>query len=171
MYNTLMPIPALSTDFLVIATGLLVIIYSLVAGQGALIRESISVYVGLVMANTFGGPLYEYSKTASLGSFSVTETMVRLVLLAFPVVLLMFAHMRSHTRHKSSSIVTIVLAILTSLLLISSVLAQLDSATLASVTDESTLALMIHQFQLAWVGGVVIAIAIAAFFRPKDKHH
>jgi glucan phosphoethanolaminetransferase (alkaline phosphatase superfamily) len=146
-------------------------LYGLVAGQASLIRESISVYVGIVLATTFGGPLYEYSKNASLGSFQVTETMVKLVLLALPVVLLMFAHMRSHTKHHASIIVTLVLAIFSSLLVVSSVLMQLDPVNLSHVTDESTLALMINQFQLAWLGAVPIMIAIAAFFKPRDRHH
>lgn len=166
----ILAIPSFSIDFIIFGVTLLVVVYGLVAGQAALIRESISIYVGLVLANTFGTALFEYSKTAS-ASFPVSETAIKIALLLLPIVVLQFAHFKSHTRHATSTVITIVLAILSSMLLISSILSQFSYNDLDRLTTESNLAAQIYGLQLLWLALVPVAVAAAALFRPKPKHH
>jgi hypothetical protein len=162
-------IPALSSDIIILACFALVAAYGMIAGQGSLIREAISVYVGLVLANNFGKPLHDYIQQGS--SYEVNETVVRLVLLAIPIIVLQFAHPHMKSRHKPSMIITLILAVLTAMLLISSVMDQLSPIDLNRLTDESNLAAQIYNLRLGWLGLVPIVIAAAAIFRPKEKHH
>jgi hypothetical protein len=170
MPTDLPAMPALSTDLLILGAFGLVTAYALIAGQGALIREAISIYVGLVLASAFGEPLYNYIQQSSGSGFGVNQTMVNLALFAIPIVVLQFAHPHMKTRHKPSMIITLILAVLTAMLLISSVLEQLSAVDLNRLTDESNLAAQIYSLRLVWLGVVPIAIAAAAVFRPKEKH-
>ncbi len=163
-------IPNFSVDFIIFGVVLLVVAYGLLAGQAALIRESISIYVGLVLANTFGPFLFEYSKSAA-PNFPVSETAIKIALLILPIIVLQFAHFKSHTKHATSTLITLVLAVLSSMLLISSILSQFDANDLERITTESNLAAQITNLQLLWLALVPIAIAAAALFRPKPKHH
>lgn len=163
-------IPNFSVDFIIFGIVLLVVTYGLLAGQAALIRESISIYVGLVLANTFGSALFEYSKSVA-PNFPVSETAINIALLILPIVVLQFAHFKSHTKHATSTLITLVLAVLSSMLLIASILAQFDYNELERITTESNLATQIVNLQLLWLALVPVAVAAAALFRPKPKHH
>ncbi len=164
-----MHIPAFSTDAIIVATSALVVVYGMLAGYNPLVRESISVYVGLVISSTFGKPIYDYIGQQS-GAANVGLTAVNLALFFLPIVLLQFVHRNApHGHHTASYMLTILLALLASLLMISSVLTQLDSVTLSHITDQSNLADWIYQLRLVWIGAVPVAIAAGAIFRP--KHH
>lgn len=166
-----MHIPAVSTDFIIVGAMVLVLVYGFVAGQSALIRESISIYVGLVLAAAFAQPLFDYIRQASSGNYAPTETMVRLILFGLPIVLLMFVHGRERVRHRTSPLVTTILSLASGLLLISSVLNQLDAITLGRITQSSNLASWIHDLQLVWIAIVPVAIAATAIIRPRERHH
>lgn len=163
-------IPTFSVDFIIFGVVLLVAAYGLLAGQAALVRESISIYVGLVLANTFGPFLFEYSKSAA-PNFPVSETAIKIALLILPIVVLQFAHFKSHTKHATSTLITLVLSILSAMLLVSSILNQFSANDLERITIDSNLAAQITNLQLLWLALVPIAIAAAALFRPKPKHH
>lgn len=161
--------PALSVNLIIAATMALTIVYAVVVGYAALVRESISIYVGLVLANAFGKPLYDYLKNTSLGGFHPSQQLIQLVLLILPIIILQFVH-HKHGQAKHNTVITMVLAVLTSLLLISSVLIQLDPLTLARTTDQSALASWIYDFRLVWLATVPIAIVASSLLKP-GRHH
>lgn len=165
-----MHIPAFSTDAIIVATMGLVVLYGMLAGYNPLVRESISVYVGLVIASTFGQPIYDYMANQAGNGFAVGQTAVNLSLFFLPIVLLQFVHRNApHGHHTASYMLTILLAVLASMLMVSSVLTQLDAVTLGHITDGSNLASWIYQLRLVWIGAVPVSIALGAIFRP--KHH
>ncbi len=166
-----MQLPAFSTDIIIILGAALVIGYGMLRGQGALIREAISTYVGLVLAATFGEPLYDYLQQQAGGGYGATQSMVQMVLLVLPIIILQFASHSPHMRHRTSHVITFILAVLTSMFLISSFLTQLSPSELKAVTDESNLATQIHRLHLIWLALVPAAIAVSAVFKPKEKHH
>ena len=163
-------LPAMSVDAMIVAAIALVITYSLVAGHAALVRESISIYVGLVLASSFGKTVYEVaSKNASENSI-ITQTLVNLILLILPVILLQFGRLHSKTHHKHRLVITLILATAAALLLASSVLVQLDPRTLTEVTQQSNLAAWLYELRLVWLASVPVAIAASALIKPKDHH-
>lgn len=165
-----MQIPAFSIDLFIILGTALVCLYGAMAGQGALIRETISVYVGIVLANTFAGPLYTFSQQQAGGGFGVSQTIIGLLLLVLPIVILLLASRHHHIRRQSSIIITLVLAVLAAMLLISSIIAQFTPEAITSITNESNLAAQIYTFRLAWLGLVPLAIgASVVFHRHEDK--
>jgi hypothetical protein len=165
-----MHIPALSTDIIIIGATGLVVLYGFVAGYGALVREAISVYVGLVLASSFGQPLYDFIQQQSGDNAAVSQTIVQLALFAIPIIILQFVRHRPHTHHQDSYIITFILAILTGLLFVSSVLTQLDQVTLSHIIDDSSLAGWIYDLRLVWIGAVPVAIAAGAIIKPHHKH-
>lgn len=164
-------LPSLSADAIIIGVIGLVVAYSLIVGYAALVREAISVYVGLVLANNFGPPLYVYLAHGGGKGYPVTQTEVQLFLLILPIVVLQFGRHHGHTAHKHSLIVTLIVALLTALLLVSSALSQLNPLSLGSTLNQSNLASWIYQFRLAWLGLVPLAIAFSALVTPRLKHH
>lgn len=166
-------IPSLSTNLIIIAAVVLVAIYGVVAGHAALVRESVSIYVGLVLASAFGAPAYSYLHKSAGGSLHITQTIVQLLLLLVPVLLLQFGRRHTTAHHKHNLIITGLLAVLAAMLLVSSVLNQLNPVMLSHVTDESPLASWAYDFRLAWLAAVPLAIAASALFKPKEhnRHH
>lgn len=162
-------IPALSTDATIVVATALVFAYSLLAGHMALVRESISVYVGLVLANSFGKPIYEWASNGGGSGFPINQTTMNLILLFLPIVLLQFGPHRSHNGRHHSMIVTFLLAAFTSMLIVSSVLSLLDPVTLAHTTDQSNLASWIYELRLLWLAAVPLTIASSALV--KHRHH
>ncbi|HSX41483.1 MAG TPA: hypothetical protein VLF21_02540 [Candidatus Saccharimonadales bacterium] len=166
-----MELPSLSTDAIIIGGTALVAVYGMLAGHGALVREAISVYVGIVIASTFGKPLYDYLQHSAGGGLGVSQTLVQMLLLVVPIVLLQFGHRAPHTgKHGYSHIVTFSLAVLTSMLIVSNVIAQFDDVTRGHILDQSNLASTIYNLRIAWIGLVPVAIAVSAILRPKDHH-
>ncbi len=163
-------ISGLSLDALIIVTTLLLLVYSVVRGHMALIREAISIYVGLVLASSLGTPVYDYLSSGSLESLPISETLVKLFLLLAPVVILQFGRHHAKGGHKHNIIITFVLAALTAFLLISSVLNQLDPLTLNNAIEDSNLAAWIYEFKLGWLGAVPLAIAASSFFKRRGHH-
>lgn len=163
-----MQIPAFSIDLFIILGTALVCLYGAMAGQGALIRETISVYVGIVLATTFAEPLYKFSQQQAGGGFGVSQTIIGLLLLVLPIVILLLANRHHHIRRHSSLIITLILAVLASLLLISSVISQFNAEAIKSITDESNLAAQIYTFRLAWLGLVPLAIGASVLFHRKE---
>ena len=137
-------IPHPSTDLVIILGGGLVVLYGLMRGQGALIREAISTYVGLVLAATYGKTLFQYIQVHAGGGYGVSQTIVQMILLLLPVLILQFAHHTPTMRHKSNFIITVILAVLTAMFLISSVLSQFSPVDLNHITEESNLASQIY---------------------------
>lgn len=165
-----MQIPALSIDLFIILAAALVCGYGVLAGQGAMIRETISVYVGIVLAATFAEPIYSYSQQQAGGGFGVSQTIIGLILLTLPIIILLLASRRHHVRHHDSIIITLILGVFASLLLISSIIQQFDAASIESITNESNLAAQIYTYRLAWLGLVPIAIGASILFhRREDK--
>lgn len=166
-----MVIPSLSTDALIIGATALVAVYGVIAGHGSLVREAISVYVGIVIATTFGHPLYEYIQHSAGGGLVVNQTLVQMLLLVLPIVLLQFGHRAPHSsKHGYSRIITFILAVLTAMLIVSSVIGQFDDVTRGHILDNSNLASQIYNLRIAWIGLVPLAIAASAVFRPKQHH-
>ena len=165
-----MQIPSFSTDLIIIAVILVVLVYGMIAGQVSLIRETISIYVGIVLASTFGEPLLEFSKSTGGENLPINLMMVKLTLLILPVLILQFAHHKAHGREHASIIITMVLAVLAGMLFVSSIIDQLDGPLFDQVMSESNLAAQIYNLKLAWLGLVPVAIAASAIFKPKQKH-
>lgn len=165
-------LPAFSTDILIFAALVLVALYGMIAGHAALIRESVSVYVGIVLAASFGKPLYDYIQQSAGGGLAVSESMIKLLLLLVPILLLQFGRKHGHDTGHHNIFVTLLLSILTAMLLVSSVIQQFDPVALSRITDQSNLASWIHDFYLVWLATVPIAIAVSAFFKPnlRGKH-
>lgn len=163
--------PAPSANAVILLVIGLVLLYSLLAGYGALVRESISVYVGLVLAASFGKPLYDYASRSAGHNFPATQMEIQILLLVLPIVILQFAKLHighaGHHGHKHNPVVTLVLAILTALLMISSVLTQFDPLTLNRTIENSNLASWIYDLKLAWLGAVPLAIAASAIIKPR----
>ncbi|TAK89185.1 hypothetical protein EPO04_03755 [Patescibacteria group bacterium] len=164
-----MQIPAFSIDLFIILGTALVCLYGAMAGQGALIRETISVYVGIVLASTFAEPLYNYSQQQAGGNYGVSKTIIGLLLLILPILILLLANRHHHIRRHSSLIVTLILAVLAAMLLISSIIAQFDSAAVQTITNESNLASQINSFHLAWLGLVPLAIGASMLFHRSEE--
>jgi hypothetical protein len=166
-------IPTLSTDaFIVVGTGL-IFIYGVIAGYTALVRESISVYVGLVLANSFGAAAYRVIAPGADSHFPVSQVEVRLLLLIAPILVLQLTRRHGHGagRAKHNLVVTLLLAALTAMLVVSSVLSQLDPTSLASTLLNSNLASWIYQLRLLWLAAVPIAIAVGAIVHPRTHRH
>lgn len=164
-------IPPLSTDAIIIGVTALIFVYGVIAGYTALVRESISVYVGLVLANTFGSPVYHAIAPGADNHFPVSLTDVRMLLLIAPIVVLQLTRRHGHSGHKHNMVVTLLLAALTSMLVVSSVLSQLSSSALAQTTLQSNLASWIYSARLLWLAAVPVAIGVGAVFHPKDHRH
>jgi len=164
-------LPTLSTDALIVVTVGLVIAYSVLAGYAALVRESISVYVGLVLAAAFGRPLYDYLWQSTNGNLPVDQTVIQLTLLGIPIVLLMFGRRHTHGAHKHNIAITLALAVATAMLLVSSVLIQFDDTTRTIITAQSYLAGWIYDFRLLWLGAVPVLIGASALIKPRPHHH
>lgn len=163
-------IPQLSTDAMILAGTGLVVAYSMIAGYGALVREAISIYVGIVLAGAFGETVYNYASNGPAANLPITQPTVQLALLVIPIILLQFGRRHVHGAHKHHMIITLLIAVLTAMLLISSVMAQLDSDTLSGITEASNLASWISHLRLVWLGAVPVAIGVSAIFKPK-RHH
>jgi hypothetical protein len=158
-------IPAINTDAMIIATVLLAIVYAVIAGHTAIARLAASIYVGLVLASTFGGIVHANTTQAA---FKISSEAARLALLALPVVLIQLGHHRVHTtKHQTHFVITSLLGVLTAMLIIASVLLQLEPGSREAITKESNLASLIYSLQLWWLGLVPVAIAAVAFIRPK----
>lgn len=165
-----MNIPAFSTDVLIVAATLLVAMYGLLAGQAALIREAISIYVGLVIALYFGKPLFDYLQQSAGGNLPVNQSSVQLILLALPIIMLQFAHHKAHIKAHSSIVMTFILALLVALLAVSSVITQLDPVALNRIRTDSNLASWIYDLRLAWIGLVPVSIAMTAILQRRQAH-
>jgi hypothetical protein len=163
-------VPTLSTDFVILLALGLVVLYSLVVGHAALVREAISLYVGLVLAATFGSQAYAKIAGGD-GHFPLSQTEVKVLILILPVVLLQFGHHKVAHKHHYSFVVTLILALLTGLLAISSVMSQLDAGALQTTLNNSTWASWIYDFRYAWLAGVPIGIAASALFGGKSRSH
>jgi hypothetical protein len=162
-------IPALSTDAIIVLATALVFVYGLVAGYTALVRESISVYVGLVLANSFGSAAYQAITHGADNRFPVTQTEVQLLLLIAPIVILQLTRRHGHSGHKHNLVVTALLAALASMLVISSVLSQLSQTELSTTLLNSNLASWIYDLRLLWLAAVPVAIGVTAIFHPKHR--
>jgi hypothetical protein len=163
-----LPIPALSTDVIILAATAGAVVYGIVVGHRHLVRESISVYVGLVLASTFGGPLHDL-----IHNNAISQSTVQLVLLLAPIVLLQFGHAPGGGGHhgaKHSMIVTVILAVLSAMLIVSSVISQLDDSTRGNLLDASNLAAQIYNLRLFWLALVPAGIAASAIFKPHHHH-
>ncbi|HUC87311.1 MAG TPA: hypothetical protein VMR75_03260 [Candidatus Saccharimonadales bacterium] len=163
-------VPTLSTDATIIVITGLIFAYGVVAGYTALVRESISVYVGLVLANSFGNTAYDAITNNAGNHFPVSLTEVRLLLLIAPILILQFTRRHGHGAggHKHSLVVTLVLAALAAMLVVSSGLGQLSQTALANTVLNSNLASWIYQLRLLWLAAVPIAIAAGAILHPKS---
>src|SRR5205823_4387068 len=122
-------------------------------------------YVGLVLAASFGEPLYDY--IARGHGAPVSQTQVKLLLLVIPIILLQFGRRHEKHAHKHNVVITLIQAFLTAMLIASSVLSQLGPLELSRVTDQSSLASWIYDFRLLWLAGVPLAIAASALIKPK----
>lgn len=164
-----MQIPAFSIDLFIILGTALVCLYGAMAGQGALIRETISVYVGIVLASTFAEPLYSYSQKQAGGGFGVSQTIIGLLLLILPILILLVASRHHHIRRHTSLIITFIIAILAAMLLISNIIAQFDPVAIQRITEESNLAYQIYTYKLAWLGLVPLAIGASVIFHRSEE--
>jgi hypothetical protein len=160
----------LSLDAIIVVVTILLLVYSVLRGHMALIREAISIYVGLVLASSLGKPIYDYLSHGMAQNVPLNETTVKLFLLLAPVLILQIGRHHSKSGHKRHIVITFVVAVLTSFLLISSVMNQLDPLTLNRAMEQSNLAAWIYEFKLGWLGAVPLAIAVSSFFRPKGHH-
>lgn len=163
-------IPSLSTDAMIVVVLGAVVVYGVITGAARLTRLAISVYVGLVIVSSLA-PLFR-SGVATI-PFGLSQGMANIILLTLPILLLQFgSHHGSTHAHKRGHYMplTILLATLTALLIIASVVGILDAPMRKQILLESNLASQIYALQLAWIVAVPVAIAAMAFIRPK-KHH
>jgi hypothetical protein len=166
-------IPTLSTDGAIIVITILIFVYGIIAGYTALVRESISVYVGLVLANSFGSAAYNAITHGTGSHFPVSSVDVRMVLLIAPILVLQLTRRHGHSHgsgsHKHNLVVTLLLAALAAMLVVSSGLSQLSQSSLANTLLNSNLASWIYQLRLLWLAAVPIAIAVGAVLHPRHR--
>lgn len=158
-----LPSLALNTNTIMAVVLTLVLLYGLLLGQQKLKTFALSAFVGLVMVITFADGLASIVQKGG-GNFSLT--VIKLVLFTVPVILLEFGH-KEKSKGSGSLTVTLLLAVLTSALLISSVLSFLNSATVSNITKESILADWVYSFRLAWLIAVPATIVGGNFLASR----
>ncbi len=146
---------------------ILILLYGLFLGQNKLKTFALSCFAGLVMVMTFAnGAETLLHKTSFGGHFGLT--MVKIILFALPVVVLEFGH-KEKSKSKSRISMTVILAVLTAALLISSIISFLDSGAASNILRSSILADWIYTFRLAWLVAVLVVIAAENFLPSRSR--
>ncbi|HSX14854.1 MAG TPA: hypothetical protein VLE72_03015 [Candidatus Saccharimonadales bacterium] len=167
-----MNIPAIdfSATLVIILIIAAVVVYGLMAGHAKVRNLAMSTYVGIVLASQLGSGIQDY--LSKHGHDNINIGAIRLALFIAPIVLLEVSRRhRSRGAHAGMS-VTVILAVLTAGLIISMGLGQLEGATLAHITDNSTLAFELYTYRLWLVAIVPIFIIAEAFIAQSrgEKH-
>src|SRR6476646_10272211 len=90
----MLPHIQINTDLVIFANVLLCLLCGLFFGAGRIKTFALSVYVGIVLATTFGQQLFDLAVTNHM-TFGLAEGSFRLILFAAPVILLELGH-RDH---------------------------------------------------------------------------
>ncbi len=147
----------------------LVLLYGLILGQSKLKTFALSAFVGLVMVLTFADGAFTllHKFHFDLGGH-LSLTVVKLALFVIPVLILEFGH-RDKSKNHGGTTVTLILAVLTAALLISSVLTFLDSQQSSRIINESIIAHWIYALRLVWLVAVPIAVVGENFIPAKHS--
>lgn len=147
----------------------LVLLYGLLLGQQKLKTFALSAFVGLVMVLTFADGLMNllHKSNINLGGH-LSLSLIKLVLFVIPVIILEFGH-KEKGKSRGGITMTLILAVLTAALLISSVISFLASDTAQMVIHQSILADWIYTFRLVWLIAVPIAV-VGENFIPSKSH-
>jgi hypothetical protein len=159
-------VPAISPDIIIIASAILIALYGLFMGHAKVKTLALSSYVGLVLAQEFAENAHHLVSSVSMGT-------VRLVLFLAPVILLEISKRHHEPGGRSGIFITLVLSVLTSALLISGVLSQLDEGTRMNIIENSSLALEITKLHLVWLAAVPVLAVVESFIggMRKEQHH
>jgi hypothetical protein len=146
------------------------VVYGLILGHNKLKTLALSVYVGVVLAGTFGRPLFELLQRSHFDlNGRLGQATVQLIVFGLPVILLEFGR-KEHGRKRARGGfgMTFILCVLTAALVISSALALLDPTAVADITGRSILAKEIYTFRLWWLALVPAAVIGENFIKPKE---
>ncbi len=162
-----MGIPNLSIDIIILGVVALVVVYGVLLGHNKLKTFALSVYVGLVLAETLG----QSAADAVGGRYGLGANAVKLVLFIAPLVLLEIGR-KDHSRRRARTgmIMTLVLCVLTAMLLVSAGMSLLDPDSLGRTLGNSSLATQIYHLRVWWIGLVPLAIIGENFIKPRDQH-
>jgi sugar phosphate permease len=155
----------LSVDSLILLTVVLIIIGGVMLGQQKVKTFALSIYVGIVLADQLGQPLYDFVKSSSLGA-AIGLGNLKLILLGAPIVGLELGHNKDHAGRRRGMVLTMILSVLTAALLIATVLSLLDPGGRQSVLNSSTLATLFYQLRLWWLGLVPVVVVFESFMSP-----
>lgn len=162
-----MALPAITTDLVILLIIVIAVLYGLLLGHSKLKTFALSVYVGLVLAQTFGQSLFSQAQK----HLSISQNTVTLLLFGLPLLLLELGRKeRGRRRGQGGMIITLVLCILTAALVISAGLSLLDPDSLKRTLGDSSLAFEIYQFRLWWLAAVPVAVIGENFIKPRESH-
>lgn len=158
-------------DLVIFAVFSLAIIYGLVLGHNKIKTFALSVYVGIVLAETFGASLQAWLSAQRWDlNGALSESVVSIILFVLPLVLLEIGKIR-HGRSKArgGTVMTILICLATACLLIASGLELLEAATREVATGQSWLAFYIYKYRTWFVAAVPVAIITEnLILRPRD---
>lgn len=167
-----MGIPQISytPDIAILAVLGLIVVYGLVLGRSRLKTLALSVYVGLVIAGELGLSLFNFLASRHLFSATLNQTNVTLGLFILPLLMLELGRREHHGRgeQKGGMIMTLILAVLTAALTVSSGLHLFDPSSLKHILTGSTLAATVYRLRLWWIATVPLAVIGENFIRSKD---
>jgi len=160
---------AFNANTVMVIVLILVLVYGLIMGHNKLKTFALSCFAGLVMVMTFANGLNSIVQKAhwTLGGH-LGLTAVKIILFTLPVVILEFGH-KEKGKNKGGFLITMILAVVTAALLISSIISFLDSGAASNILRSSILADWIYTFRLAWLVAVLVVVA-AENFMPNKSH-
>ncbi len=160
-----------SIDAAIFLTIGLMLVGGFVLGQHKVKTFVLSVYVGIVLATELGQPVFDFLSGRGLtmgGAIGIAK--VRIMLLALPVIGLELGHNKQNRGQRRGMVLTMILAVLTAALLISSVIFLLEPEGRQQALDRSTLASIFYGLRLWWLAAVpVVAIAESFMGSRKDR--
>jgi hypothetical protein len=159
-----------SPDMIIISVVLFALLYGLLLGQHKIKTFALSVYVGIVIANELGQMVYGLL-TRNHWNFhgALTPGEVRLALFMVPILLLEIGRRERRVKsHEGGMGLTIILAVLTSALVLSSALSLLDPATRRPLVESSFLATELYNLRIWWILAVPVVVIGKSLMRHKE---
>ncbi|HSX48499.1 MAG TPA: hypothetical protein VLF41_03305 [Candidatus Nanoarchaeia archaeon] len=151
---------------LVILFGL--VFYGLLLGRNKIKTLAMSTYVGIVIATELGGRLADLLASKHISGLS--NNIVLIILFVAPLLILEFGRREHHGRGSKHGgmIMTLVLAVLTAALIISSGLHLLDPETRKTILQQSALATAVSGLRGWWIALVPLAVVGENFIPNRD---
>lgn len=155
-------------DITILVVLFALIFYGLILGRNKIKTLAMSTYVGIVIASELGGRTADLLASKHLSGLS--NNVVQIVLFVAPLLILEFGRREHHGRGSKHGgmTMTLVLAVLTAALIISSGLHLLDSETRTTILRQSSLATAISGLRGWWIALVPLAVVGENFIPNRD---